>query len=123
MSARGGVVVCGHDGLAHLSIVQYVGFLQLPVPVATLEVDQELAYMIAARLIEAVGTTDLLDEQLRAGKTEARRGALKEVRAALLEELALGHPEFPVEFVAGMTAGINTAVQRIDALRQQEGAS
>lgn len=109
---RGGVAVCGHDGFARLSILQYVAGT-LPIPVATLQLDQAHTYSVAAALIEAVGPTDLLDEQLRA----ARGQVLTEVRSALLEELAIGHPEFPAEFTAGMTAGINTAIQRVDALR------
>jgi hypothetical protein len=110
---RGGVAVCAHDGFANLSIVQYVTAAGIPIPVATLQLDQAHSYSVAAALIEAVGPTDLLDEQLR----KARGEVLLEVRSALLEELQAEHPEFPAEFTAGLTAGINTAIQRVDALR------
>lgn len=109
---RGGIAVRGHDGFARLSILQYVAGT-IPIPVATLQLDQAHSYSVASALIEAVGPTDLLDEQLRA----ARGQVLTEVRSVLLEELAIAHPEFPAEFVAGMTAGINTTIQRVDALR------
>lgn len=108
---HGGVAVCSHDGTAHLSLVQFLA--NLPIPVATVHLNRSDSYTVAAALIAAVGKTDLLDEQLRIARAEL----LTEVRAALIEELALEHPEFPAEFNAGMNAGLNTAIQRVMALQ------